>query len=159
MSKMISNPMVCLAQTVHLSCDKISTITKRTEIRFHMTHVTLEYHQVCPKLFLSLITTEYHRVCPKMISEPTVRSAQTVHLCCVRISTISKLGQNVLPIEPRNLGVRSGVPKMILSLWYIWCKPCTYLALRLTPSPNGPKRDSIGLTSPRSSIGCVQKDF
>jgi hypothetical protein len=57
--------MVCLAQAMHQSCDKISTITKRTETRFRMTHVTLEYHRVCPKLFLGLITTEYHRVCPK----------------------------------------------------------------------------------------------
>ena len=29
-------------------------------------------------------------------------------------------------------------PKPYLSLWYIWRKPCTYLALTLTPSPNGP---------------------
>ena len=29
-------------------------------------------------------------------------------------------------------------PKRYLSLWYVWCRPCTYLALTLTPSPNGP---------------------
>ena len=29
-------------------------------------------------------------------------------------------------------------PKRYLSLWYVWRKPCTYLALTLTPSPNGP---------------------
>ena len=29
-------------------------------------------------------------------------------------------------------------PKRYLSLWYIWSKLCTYLALTLTPSPNGP---------------------
>ena len=29
-------------------------------------------------------------------------------------------------------------PKPYLSLWYIWRKPCTYLTLTLTPSPNGP---------------------
>ena len=28
-------------------------------------------------------------------------------------------------------------PKPYLSLWYIWRKQCTYLALTLTPSPNG----------------------
>ena len=29
-------------------------------------------------------------------------------------------------------------PKRYLSLWYAWHKLCTYLALILTPSPNGP---------------------
>ena len=28
-------------------------------------------------------------------------------------------------------------PKRYKSLWYVWRKPCTYLALTLTPSPNG----------------------
>jgi hypothetical protein len=46
---MIFEPMVCLAQIVHLSCVKISTISKRTEISYHLILVTLEYHQVRPK--------------------------------------------------------------------------------------------------------------
>jgi hypothetical protein len=50
-------------------------------------------------------------------------------------------------------------PKGILRLWYIWCILLTYLALRLTLYPNEPQRDSTRPTSPRSSIGCVQKDF
>ena len=29
-------------------------------------------------------------------------------------------------------------PKRYLSLWYVWRKLCTYLALTLTPSPNAP---------------------
>ena len=29
-------------------------------------------------------------------------------------------------------------PKQYLSLWYVCRKPCTYLTLTLTPSPNGP---------------------
>ena len=29
-------------------------------------------------------------------------------------------------------------PKRFLSLWYVQRKPFTYLALTLTPSPNGP---------------------
>ena len=28
-------------------------------------------------------------------------------------------------------------PKRDLCLWYVWRKPCTYLGLTLTPSPNG----------------------
>jgi hypothetical protein len=66
------------------------------------------------------------------------------------INNVSNLGhdwhylqtdQNELPLEPHHLGVPSGVSKMIMSLWYVWRKPCTYLALTLTPSPNGPKQD------------------
>ena len=29
-------------------------------------------------------------------------------------------------------------PKRYLSPWYVWRKPCTYLALTITPSPNRP---------------------
>ena len=39
-SKMISEPMVCLAQTVHLSCADTNTAFKRTKTRFHKTHIT-----------------------------------------------------------------------------------------------------------------------
>jgi hypothetical protein len=39
-SKTISMPMVCSAQTMHLSSIKIVSISKRNEIRFYMTHVT-----------------------------------------------------------------------------------------------------------------------
>jgi hypothetical protein len=70
-SKMNSDPMVRLAQTVHLSCSGTNTGTERTEMRFHMSHVTLEYHRVHPK--------------------------------------------------------------GLLTLWYVWLKPCTYLASTLTP--------------------------
>jgi hypothetical protein len=52
--KMIFDPMIRLVQTVHLSCTATNTISKRTESRFHMTHVICEFHRVGPKLFLSL---------------------------------------------------------------------------------------------------------
>ena len=44
-SKMISKPVVRSAQTVHLSCTYTKTITKQTEMRFHMTHVTYGFHR------------------------------------------------------------------------------------------------------------------
>jgi hypothetical protein len=31
-------------------------------------------------------------------------------------------------------------PKLFMSLWYVLCKPCTYLASRLALSPNRPNR-------------------
>jgi hypothetical protein len=34
--KPISEPMVCSMQIMHLSCVKISTIAKRTEMSFHL---------------------------------------------------------------------------------------------------------------------------
>jgi hypothetical protein len=96
-SKMISEAMVHLVHTVHLSCTETNIVSKRTETSFH----------------LSLITHEY----------------LTVHL------------------------------KPFLSLWSVWRKPCTYLAPKLTLSPNVLKGDSTWPTSPRSSIECVQNDF
>jgi hypothetical protein len=67
--------------------------------------------------------------------------------------------RNELPLKPRHLGVPSGASKQFLSLWYVWCKPCTYLAPILTSSPNGLRQDLTWPTSSRSSIGCVQNDF
>jgi hypothetical protein len=46
--------MVCLAQTMNLSCTDTNNISKWTKTRFHMTHVTLEFHRVCPKWFQRL---------------------------------------------------------------------------------------------------------
>ena len=46
-----------------------------------------------------------------MISEPMVRLTQTVQLSCVKISTISKLGE--LSLEPSHLGVPLGASKAI----------------------------------------------
>jgi hypothetical protein len=39
-SKMISEPMVRLPHTVHLSCTDTNTVSKQTKTRFQMTHVT-----------------------------------------------------------------------------------------------------------------------
>jgi hypothetical protein len=97
--------------------------------------------------------------CAKMISMLVVQSAQTVHLSCNEINTL-QTDWNDLPLDLRHLGVASGVPKKrFQSLWYIWRKPCTYLALRLIWCPNRIKRASTWPTSPRSTIGCAWKDF
>jgi hypothetical protein len=39
-SKTISEPVVRLVQTMHLPSNKTNTISKQTETRFQMTHVT-----------------------------------------------------------------------------------------------------------------------
>jgi hypothetical protein len=118
-SKTISEPMVHLAQTMHLSCTETNTISKRIEARFYMTHITMDFHQVSPKWFLRLWyvwcklwiylaprlthspngpkrdSNGPHHLgvlshTSKMISELIVHSAQTVNLSGVKISTISK---------------------------------------------------------------------
>jgi hypothetical protein len=53
-SKTISDPMVHLAQTVHLSCSDTNTVSERTKTRLHMSHITLEFDRVPPKRFPSI---------------------------------------------------------------------------------------------------------
>jgi hypothetical protein len=72
LSKMIPEPVVRLAQIVHLSCSNTNTVSKWTETRFDMTHVIWEFHQACPNDLWAY-----------------VHSAQTVHQSCVKISTSS----------------------------------------------------------------------
>jgi hypothetical protein len=50
-SKTISEPMICLVQSMHLSCTDTNTVSKQTEPKFHRTHVTEEFHRVRPKRF------------------------------------------------------------------------------------------------------------
>ena len=95
----------------------------------------------------------------RMISEPMVRSTQTVHLTYVKVSTISKWTANELPLEHHHQGVPSAASKTI-------SKPMVCLAqtmhLSCTNTNTVSKRIETRFhmtTSPRSSIGCVQIDF
>jgi hypothetical protein len=98
------------AQTVHLSCIKISSMSKWTESSFHLSLVTSEYHQVRPKWFLSLW---YVRRKP----------------CSYLLLTLT--------LPP------NGLKRDSTRLWYIWRKLCTYLSPRLALSPNGLNQASI----------------
>jgi hypothetical protein len=71
-----------------------------------------------------------------------VHSSQTAHLSCVKISIIYKQTQTRFHLRLVTSDYGQVRPKRYLSLLYIWCKPCTYIAPTLTMSPNGPKRDS-----------------
>jgi hypothetical protein len=55
--------------------------------------------------------------------------------------------------------LRSTQVRFHLSLWYVWCKPCTCLALRLALSLKGPKWASTWAPSPSGTIRCIQNDF
>jgi hypothetical protein len=159
-SKMISEAGERLAQTVHLSCVKICSISKWTESSIHLSLVTQEYHQVRPKSFLSLWYVR-HKPCTylasrlalyqinwikhplelrhlgvlsgvsKIISEPTVCLAQTVHVSCTDTNTISKWTKTRFHMTHVTLEFHSVRPKWFLRLWYVPHKPCTYLASRL----------------------------
>jgi hypothetical protein len=68
-----------------------------------------------------------------------------------------QMNRNELSLWPRHRGVPTGASKMISKPLVRLGKLCTYLAPKLTLSPNG-SWDSTWPVSPRSSIGCVQKD-
>jgi hypothetical protein len=163
--KTITRPIVHLAQTVHRSRVEINTISKQTKTSFHLIHVT--YIGLCLKRFLcpwnvlrkshlsfieinslqmeqnELPLDPSHIWVPssasKMISVPMVRLAQTMHLPCVDITTISKQTHIIHQVRPRRFPC----------MWHIRRKPCTYLVLTLPLSPN----------RPTSSIRCAQEDF
>jgi hypothetical protein len=182
-------PIARLEQTVHQSCIKISTISIETETSFHLTHVTKEFHWVYPKWFPSLWYVRPKlctKVAPRLtlsLNGPKQAftwpvsprspiwsaqndfwvyctfSAQIVHLSCMEINTISKQSKTSFQLTHITKEVHWVRPKIFLWPWYIRRKPCTYLTLRLTPSPSKPKWSSTCPTTTRSSIGCTQNDF
>jgi hypothetical protein len=141
-SKMISEPMVCSAQTVH---------------------------SLAPMLTPSLIGLKQDSTWP---TSPRSSIGCVQNNCwangtfvvnhapfCVNVSTISKRIETSFHLNLVTSEYHGVRPKQLLSLWYVWHKSCTYLALTLTPSPNGPKWELTWPASPRGSIGCVQNDF
>jgi hypothetical protein len=95
----------------------------------------------------------------KRIFEAMLCFAQTVHISCTDTYTISKRTErdSKWPTSPRSC-IRC-VQNDFMSLWYIRCKPYTYLASRWALSRNGLKWASTWASQPRSAIGCIQNDF
>jgi hypothetical protein len=134
--------MVRSAQAVHLSCSNTKTLqTDRNDIAHDLGH---------PGVLLGVY---------KAIFKHVICSAQTVHLSCIKNSTISKQTETSIHLSLVTFEYHRVRSRRFLRLWYVWCKPCTYLALILTLFLSGPKWDSTWPTSPRCSIGCVQNDF
>jgi hypothetical protein len=173
---------------MHLSCVKISTISKQTKTSIH----------------LSLVTSEYHPVRPKWFSEPMVRFAQTVHLSAPTLTLSSNepkldskwptsprssigcvqnnfracdtFGANRAPILQQDLhyllternkhplelghpGGPSGSSNTISEPMVRLAQTVHLSCTTLTLSPNGQKWDSTWPTSPSRSIRCVQNNF
>jgi hypothetical protein len=120
-SKTILEPMVRYTLTVHLSCTRISTISKRTKL-------SLEPRQLGVPSGAS-----------KMIFEPMVRLAQTVHLYCTDTYTVFEQKEVRFHITHVTEEFHLIRPNRFLSLWYVRRKPGTYLASRLALSLKGPK--------------------
>jgi hypothetical protein len=95
----------------------------------------------------------------KIISEAVVRSAQTMHLYCVKISTIFEQSESSFHLSLVTLECHRVCPKWFLRLLYVQRKPCTYLVSRLALSPNELNQVTTWASSPRSTIRCVQNDF
>ena len=121
-SKRISEPMVRLAPTVHLSYTNTNCLqTDRNEIPHDPYHLGVPSNA------------------SKTIYETMVCSAQTNNLSCIKVSTISKRTEMSFHLSLFMYENHQVRPERMMSLWDIWCKPNTYLALTLTLSPNGPK--------------------
>jgi hypothetical protein len=56
---------------MHLSCTDTNTVSKWTEIEFDMTHITLEFHRVCPK-WLSSLWYVQRKLCTYLVSRFTL---------------------------------------------------------------------------------------
>jgi hypothetical protein len=93
-SKMISESMVHLVQTVHLYCTDTNTVSKRTKMRFHMTHP--------PRSSIGCVHDDI-RAYGTFSANRAPRQEQ--HYL--------EMDQNEVPLEPRHLGVQSGASKMI----------------------------------------------
>jgi hypothetical protein len=82
---MVSEVMVLLAPTVHISCVKIYTISKQTE-----NELPLEPHNLGVSSGSSKNIFELMVHLAQTISKLMVRLAQTIHLSCTDTNTVSK---------------------------------------------------------------------
>ena len=142
MTKTISEPMVCLVQTTHLSCTDANTTSKRKEERFTWPTSPRSSIGCCQNDFLAYGTFDANRVpiwrqdyhylqtywnelpleprhlvlpsgVTKMISEPMVCLVQTMHLSCTDTNTTSKRKRREIPHDPCHQGVPLGACKII----------------------------------------------
>jgi hypothetical protein len=95
----------------------------------------------------------------KTISEPMIHSVRTVHLSCSDANSVSNRTKTRFHKTHVTYKFHRVRPKQFLSQWCIRRKLCSDLASRLALSPNGRKWASTWTSSPRSTIGCVHKDY
>ena len=134
--------MVCSIQTVHLSCIKISNISKQTEPSFHLSLFILEYKQVRQKWFLRLWCIR-HKLCtylaPKLTLYTNIPKRDSIW------HTSSKSSIGCVQIDFWAYGT--------------FYAKCTYLASRLAVSPSRPNPACTWASSSRSTNRCAQNGF
>ena len=166
-------------QTVQLSCIKIRSISEQTKSSLHLSIFNYEYHWVRLKWFLSLWCIR-RKPCTWLLLKLTLslnepkqdsiwHTSSRSYIRCILIDFWAYRMFHAKPciylasrlaLSPKQTQEYQIVrPKLFLRLWCIRRKLCTYFALGLTMSTNGPKQDFIWHTSSRSSIGCIQIDF
>jgi hypothetical protein len=118
-SKIISKPVVRLTQTMHLSCTQTNTISKMIEMRFYMTHVTLEFHRVHPNRFLRIwyvCCKLWIYLAPILTLSPNGPKRDSTWPTSPILNQDYHTVQtdwNELPFEPRHLVIPSGASKTI----------------------------------------------
>jgi len=126
--------------------------------------ITLVYHRVHPKWFLRIWcirqkpctylaskqtlspnkpNQDFYLVRPNLFLSIWYVPCKPCILSCIKISTISKQTELSSHLSPFTLEYQQLCQKWFLRLWCIRCKLGIYLALKLTLSPNRPKRDSM----------------
>ena len=130
-------------QTLPLSWIKFSTISEQTKSSLHLSLFNYEYHRVCLKWFLSLLCIRHKPWCTYLLPKLT-------------LSLNEPKQDSIWHTSSRSYQVR---PNWFLSISYVSCKPCIYLASRLALSPNRPNWALTWAPWPRSTIGCVQNGF
>jgi hypothetical protein len=82
-----------------------------------------------------------------------------MHISCTETNTVSKETKARFHMTHVIKEFHWVHPHWFPSIWYVPCKPCTYLASRLALSPNISNRASTWASSSRSTIRCVKNGF
>ena len=122
-SKMIFEPMVRSAQTMHLTYVMVSTISNRTENELPL--------EPSPRSTIRCVRNNF-----RAYGTFDANHAPILH----RPNTVSKHKEARIQMTHITLEFHRVRRKRFPSLWYVRRKPCTYLASRLALSLNRPKR-------------------
>ena len=111
--KMVSQTMLHYVQTLHLSCTETNIVSKQTEARFRMTHVPSIWY--VPSISYDTCS-KISSFASRLFSKHLVCSIQTMHLSCIKISTISKQTEPSNHLSPFTQEYQQVRPKWFLIL-------------------------------------------
>jgi hypothetical protein len=141
-SKTISKAVVCSAETVHLSCVKISTISN--ELTQASTWAS------SPRSTIVCVQNDFRAYC--MVS--------TIHAPILhRHQHYLQMDQNEILHDPCHLGVPSGASKAISKNLVRSSQTMHLSCVKISTISNELNQASTWALSPRSTIGCIENDF